>query len=81
MTSQKQISDLASVQVHTTHAVLLPSLAARTQFESATRASHAVGHSIISDSPFTDEKRHANKEELKESLPSLTNYLVNYKPL
>lgn len=57
MTSQKQISDLASVQVHTTHAVLLPSLAARTQFESATQASHAVGHSIISDSPFTDEKR------------------------
>lgn len=26
-------------------------------------------------------KWHANKEELKKSLPSLTNYLVNYKPL
>lgn len=52
--------------------------------------SHTVGHSVIRDSTFTDEKRshkelgakwHANKEELKKSLPSLTNYLVNYKPL
>ena len=88
--STKQILNLASVQVQATHAASLPSSAARSQFESAAQASHTVGHSIISVSTSTDEKRshkelrakwHANKEELKKSLPSLTNYLVNYKPL
>ena len=84
------IGSCECVQVHATHAASLPSSAARSQFESTAQASHTVGHSIISDSTFTDEKRshkelcakwHANKEELKKSLPSLTNYLVNYKPL
>lgn len=60
------------------------------QFESAAGAGDAAGESIIRESTFTHEerslkelgtKRHANKEELEKSLPSLTNYLVNYKPL
>lgn len=46
-----------SIQVHATHAASLPPVAAHSQFESTTQASHTVGHSIISDSTFTDEKR------------------------
>lgn len=55
--STKQILNLASVQVQATHAASLPSSAARSQFESAAQASHTVGHSIISVSTSTDEKR------------------------
>lgn len=47
--STKQILHLTSAQVHATHA------ASRSQCESTTRASHTVGHSIITDS--TEEER------------------------
>lgn len=53
----EQILDLASVQVQPHMLLHFPPSAACSQFESTTRASHTIGHSIISASTFTDEKR------------------------
>lgn len=76
---ESQISGLWSIQVHVTPAGLNP------QHERVTLQERVSLESTIADEERSHKelgtKWHANKEELKKSLPSLTNYLVNYKPL